>query len=73
MPSTTLLNTNLTLKVPFVFPKRIYVCPLTQASYVVNSILTSKAPFLCPKHITIYYSCYQVHGLDVPKLWMIMQ
>ena len=21
----------------------------------------------------IYYSCYQVYGLDVPKLWMIMQ
>ena len=24
------VNTNLTSKVPFVFPKHIYVCPLTQ-------------------------------------------
>ena len=28
-------NTNLTLKVPFVLPKHIYVCPLTQVTYVL--------------------------------------
>ena len=29
------VNTN--LKVPFVFPKHIYACPLTQDNYVVNT------------------------------------
>ena len=54
----------------------IYVCPLTEASYVINSILTPNAPFLCSKHIAIcptircIYSCYQVYALDVPKLCM---
>ncbi len=30
------VNTNLTSKVPFVFGKHIYLCPLIQAIYVVN-------------------------------------
>ncbi len=48
------VNTNVTSRMPFVIPKHIYVCPLTEASYVVNSnILTYQAPFLCPKHIAI--------------------
>ncbi len=47
------VNTNLTSKMPFVFPERIYVCPLTQDNYVVNSILTSQGALFVYKHITI--------------------
>ena len=35
---TNVAVANLTSKAPFVFPKHIYVFPLTQASYAVNSI-----------------------------------
>jgi hypothetical protein len=33
------VNTILTSKVPFLFPEHIYMCPFTQASYVVNTNL----------------------------------